>query len=273
MKERLTIVFLLAVAASVSFQCSKDEQLQPGDTPSPCMFLGVDTCRQKAPGLLVVDLAATKQTIHSFGASDCWTAKFIGQWADAGKKNKIADLLFSTDTLADGTPVGIGLSLWRFNIGAGSYEQGDTSNIVTDWRREECFQNRDGSYDWSKQQGAQWFLEAARARGVRYTLGFSLSPPVHMTLNGKAFNGTAGTNLNIQDGRLGDYADFLVAVSEHFGFDYLSPVNEPQWQWGKNDQSSQEGTQATNAEIANLCKLLSSKFSPASPTGIVVAEA
>lgn len=272
MKELVAIVFLF-VAAATFFQCSKDEQLQPANQPSPCMFLGVDTCAQQEPDMLVVDLSATKQTIHSFGASDCWTAKFIGKWGDVAKKNKIADLLFSTDTLADGTPEGIGLSLWRFNIGAGSYEQGDTSNIATDWRREECFQNPDGSYDWAKQEGAQWFLEAARARGVPYTLGFSLSPPVHMTLNGKAFNGTTGANLNIQDGRLGDYADFLVAVTEHFRFDYLSPVNEPQWQWGKNGQSSQEGTQATNADIAALCKLLSSKFSPASATGIVVAEA
>src|SRR5690606_18413605 len=68
-----------------------------------------------------------KQTIHSFGASDCWTAKFIGKWADIEKKNRVADLLFSTDTLSDGSPKGIGLSLWRFNIGGGSFEQGAAS--------------------------------------------------------------------------------------------------------------------------------------------------
>src|SRR5690606_39927671 len=81
------------------------------------------------------------------------------------------------DTLADGSPEGIGLSLWRFNIGAGSFEQGVASGIRTDWRREECFLNADGSYDWKKQQGQQWFLNAARERGVKYTLGFSIAPP------------------------------------------------------------------------------------------------
>lgn len=265
---------LFTLSLCVACGCGEEEEQPRADNESsPCIFLGVDTCQQNEKNRLVIDLQTTRQTIHSFGASDCWTAKFIGTWADAGKKNRIADLLFSTDTLDDGSPEGIGLTLWRFNIGSGSYEQGDTSNIATDWRREECFQNADGSYDWSKQAGQQWFLEAARARGVPYTLGFSLSPPVHMTLNGKAFNGTTSTNLNIQDGKLDDYAGFMVAVSEHFGFDYLSPVNEPQWQWGKNGTSSQAGTQATNVEIAQLTKLLSAKFPDNSKTEVVVGEA
>ena len=246
----------------------------PEEKPLPCIFLGVDTCKQKESGKLVINLNETKQTIHSFGASDCWTTKFIGKWADVSKRNKIADLLFSTDTLENGTPEGIGLSLWRFNIGSGSFEQGAASNITTDWRREECFQKADGSYDWSKQAGQQWFMEAAKLRGVPYTLGFSLSAPVHMTKNGKAFNGTTNTKLNILDDKLDDYADFMVAVSQHFKFDYLSPINEPQWSWGANDQSSQEGTQADNGEIAALSKQLSQKFSSqSSNTKVVVAEA
>src|SRR5690606_11720340 len=103
-----------------------------------------------------------KQTIHSFGASDCWTAKFIGNWTDVQKKNQVADYLFSMDTLEDGSPKGIGLSLWRFNIGAGSWEQGAASGIPDEWRREECFLDAAGVYDFNRQQGQQWFLQAAR---------------------------------------------------------------------------------------------------------------
>src|SRR3954465_15252558 len=100
-----------------------------GNDPNPpsnntCMYLGIDTCQQNSKTTIVVNLNNVKQTIHSFGASDCWTAKYIGKWTDVQKKNQIADLLFSTDTLQDGSPRGIGLSLWRFNIGGGSYEQG-----------------------------------------------------------------------------------------------------------------------------------------------------
>lgn len=272
--RQLSVLFLLAFVAVLCVQCDKDEAVTPDEEPNPCMFLGVDTCRQGEKGKLVINIADTKQTIHSFGASDCWTTKFIGRWTDVSKKDKIADLLFSTDTTEEGNPIGIGLSLWRFNIGAGSFEQGAESNITTDWRREECFQLSNGTYDWSKQEGQQWFLQAARERGVRYTLGFSLSAPVHMTLNGKAFNGTSGTKLNIQEGKLDDYADFMVEVSDHFKFDYLSPVNEPQWAWGSNDQASQEGTQAENGEIASLVRLLSEKFaSRGASTKVAIAEA
>ncbi|MBX6360590.1 MAG: hypothetical protein IRZ03_10985 [Acidobacterium ailaaui] len=221
---------------------------------------------------LSINLNEVHQTIHSFGASDGWTTKFIGTWTDVDKKNKIADLLFSMDTLKNGSPEGIGLSLWRFNIGAGSYEQGDSSDIATDWRREECFLNVDGTYDWSKEAGHQWFLQAAKKRGVKYTLGFALSPPVYMTKNGKAFNGTTNTSMNIRPGKMGDYADFLAKVANHFHFDYISPVNEPQWSWGESNSASQEGTQATNEEIASLVKLLSANLSGSS-TKVVVGEA
>ena len=254
--------------------CGKKGSDDPGSNPPPnnCMYLGVDTCQQKPKTTITVNLNDVKQTIHSFGASDCWTAKYIGKWADVQKKNQVADYLFSTDTLQDGTPKGIGLSLWRFNIGGGSYEQGGLSNISDEWRREECFLNADGTtYDWTKQAGQQWFLQAAKQRGVKYTLGFSITPPVYMTNNGKAYNSSGGTAMNIQTGKMDAYADFLAQVTSHFQFDYLSPVNEPQWTWGQATGASQEGTQATNAEITTLVKSLSAKIPGASK--IVVGEA
>lgn len=236
------------------------------------MFLGVDTCNQTGKVDITVDLNGDGQTIHSFGASDGWTCKFFGKWADNTKKTQIADWLFSTDTTGDGSPKGIGLSLWRFNIGGGSYEQGSGSGITDEWRREECFMNTDGSYDWNKQGGQQWFLQAARDRGVKYTLGFSLTPPVSMTKNGKAFNGTGGINMNIQVGKMDAYANFLAEVTKHFQLDYLSPVNEPQWAWGQPTSAGQEGTQADNEEIASLATLVSQKLA-GTASKVIVGEA
>jgi hypothetical protein len=228
-----------------------------------------------APVALTLKLSEVRQTIHSFGASDGWTCKFIGQWADNAKKQQVADWLFSTDTLTDGSPKGIGLSLWRFNIGSGSFEQGDSSHISDEWRREYCFLDSNGAYNWSEQAGQQWFLEAARQRGVRYTLGFSLTPPVFMTRNGKAFS-AGGTSLNIKPGLEERYADFLAKVTQHFRFSYLSPFNEPQWGWaaGNNGRAGQEGSPATNPEIANMVKLLSQKLAAAgSSAKVVIGEA
>jgi O-glycosyl hydrolase len=209
-----------------------------------------------------IHLNEEQQTIENFGASDCWTTKFIGNWADEKKKNLIADYLFSTDTLDNGQPKGIGLSLWRFNIGSGSYEQGKASNIQDEYRREECFLDAKGNYNWNKQKGQQWFLNAAKNRGLNNFLAFSITPPVQFTIDGKAHGINA--NFNLQKGKENAYADFMVNVVKHFnkaGFHmpYLSPFNEPQWNWGQ-DKSTQEGTAATNTEISNFIRILGPKL-------------
>src|SRR5574338_258623 len=68
------------------------------------------------------------------------------------------------------------------------------------------------------------------------------------------------------------YADFLSMVNKHFGINYVSLVNEPKWSWGKARRASQEGTQATNSEIATLVKQLSPKLSGTN-SKIVIGEA
>jgi len=266
----LPILLHITISLIVTGCTKKEAPIPP--PPNPCFYNGVDTCLLNIKTKISINLNDEKQTIHSFGASDCWTTKFIGKWGDVNKKNKIADYLFSTDTSADGSPKGIGLSQWRFNIGAGSYEQGSASGISDEWRREECFLTGTGTYDWSKQQGAQWFLNAARARNVKYINGFAVSAPVSMTLDGMAHGG-GRTSFNIQAGKMPDYANFLSTVAGHFNFDYVSPFNEPQWNWG-GANASQEGTAATNTEMAALTRLLGPKLQTAGVvTKIVLGEA
>lgn len=210
-----------------------------------------------------IDPAKTYQTMHSFGASDAWRTQHVGlNWPDE-KKNRIADWLFSMEEDEDGNPQGIGLSMWRFNIGSGSYEQGDASGITNTWSRVECFLAPDGSYDFSKQAGQQWFLEAARERGVGNFLAFTIAPPWFMSLNGKTTSqGKKG--MNIRPDQYDDYARFLVTVMKHFAvekgirFGYVSPVNEPQWDW---NTPRQEGTFANNADCYKLIGELNEEIS------------
>ncbi|MCX6915805.1 MAG: 4-alpha-glucanotransferase, partial [Verrucomicrobia bacterium] len=66
-----------------------------------------------------------------------------------------------------------------------------------------------------------------------------------------------------QSAWLEDYAMFLVDVMQHFDqqglhFDYLSPFNEPQWNW---DDPGQEGTPALNVELYALVCYLSRELS------------
>lgn len=216
------------------------------------------------------DYADLRQEIHSFGASDCWRTQYVGMWPEE-KKNEMADLLFSSEFDETGSPKGIGLSLWRFNIGSGSHEAGDAGGITSDWRRTECFLDKDGNWDWTKQEGQRWFLDAAKKRGVPYTLGFSITAPYFMTKNGMARASDTTPNANIREDQYRNYAAFMAEVCAHFGIDYLSPINEPQWAW---NVSRQEGMQATNEESAKLIKLLDEEITKrGSKTKVVFGEA
>nr|WP_315254703.1 glycoside hydrolase [uncultured Flavobacterium sp.] len=228
-----------------------------------------------------IDLNQELQTMDGFGASDAWRCQMVGKNWPIAKRNAIADLLFSKEIDAAGNPKGIGLSIWRFYLGSGSAEQGSNSDISDEWRRAECFQKPDGTYDWTKHAGQRWFLQAAKSRGVGKFLAFTVSPPVQMAINGKAFS-PQKLNMNIKQGMLPNYADFLVNCvdnlqrNEGITFDYLSPINESQWDWmaGNNSQASQEGTPATNQEMYDFAKLLSDKIKAKGlNTEIVLGEA
>jgi len=106
--------------------------------------LGADPPEKKDIVRFVILPKEKHQTISNFSASDGWSMQFIGLWDDK-KTNQIADWLFSTDNDANGQPKGIGLSLWRFNIGTGSAEQGEKSGIGNVWTRSECFLLPDGT--------------------------------------------------------------------------------------------------------------------------------
>lgn len=227
---------------------------------------GEDSVRDPSPLIMHIYLDREHQTMHSFGASDAWNMKYIGKNWPVKKRNEIADLLFSQEFDDKGNPNGIGLSLWRFFIGAGSKEQGESSGIERAYRREECFLKPDGTFDWSKQQGQQWFLKAAKERGVDYLLGFTCSPPVCMTRNGKAY-GLSGIDLgklNLKKEEYTKFASFISEVIKHFdasglSIDYFSPFNEPQWDWLPSNPTT-EGTGATNNEMFDVITTLNDQF-------------
>lgn len=227
-------------------------------------LLALAACSTPADVTYNIDTAADLQTMDNFGASDAWSMQFLGLWPQE-KQQTVADWLFSTENDENGKPKGIGLSVWRFNIGAGSSEQGDDSQIAPGTRTE-CFLQADGSYNWDKQQGQRNFLRLAKERGVEQFLGFLNSPPVYYTKNGLATNtGREGGSLNLKEKHYGDFAKFLANVveglEEHEGIhiDYLSPFNEPDGHWNWLGPK-QEGTPAHKQEIAAAVRLISKEF-------------
>ncbi len=226
---------------------------------------------------VTIDASVTYQTIQGFGASDAWNTDFVGKYWTTSVKDDIAKKLFAKTFDSNGNPEGIGLSRWRFNIGAGSSEQGTSSNIEMPERRAECFLNQNGSYTWTKQSGQQWFLNQAKTYGVEGLVAFVNSPPRFYTKSGRANsdNTDAFGTTNLKDGYYDDYSSFLITVLKHFEengthFSQISPVNEPQYAWG----SGQEGCPWKNLEIKQLAEQLNTDIVDSGlTTKILVAEA
>lgn len=230
------------------------------------LVLSASVSAAPAPLTLAVAPEQRFQVIDNFGASGAWSMDPIGrEWSDENKE-RLADLLFSREK-------GIGLSLWRFNIGAG----GGPSDVAWNpWRRVECFQPAaDAPFDWSRQAGQQWFLRAAKQRGVEHFLACVYSPPAWMTVNGRAHCDKQTGLSNLRPGDEPRFARFLAGVLRHFAdqglpFDTLSPVNEPNWDW----QGGQEGCSYDNEGIKRLvCALHSALAAAGLKTEIDVLDA
>jgi len=196
------------------------------------------------------------QEILGFGASDCWSIQYVGQWPLA-KRQAIADLLFEQGLDRAGDPRGMGLSVWRFNIGAGSSRQ---ANISTPWRRADTFLDDEfAGYDWTRLPGQRWFLDAARERGVERFVAFVNSPPVSMTKNGRAYCDPTSGSTNLAAGKEDDFAGYLADIVEHFRevenleFDVISPFNEPQWDW---EAGTQEGCRYSTGDMKSVIDAL-----------------
>jgi O-glycosyl hydrolase len=232
---------------------------------------------------IAISVNTQYQEIDNFGASGAWTATGVGKYWSKAKKNEAATLLFSQEMKADGSPKGIGLSAWRFNIGGGSALPTGKRNGKhalggprgrwghDNWRSAECFKYSEKSaIDPKAQEGGIWFLKKAQEMGVEDLIGFVNSPPFWLTYNEKAHHGDLSSvtvtnhkggvsykprfSSNLPDDKHGDFANFLVEVIKHLRdregiqLDYISPINEPTWAWVNNGVKSGEDLGGNNQE-------------------------
>lgn len=241
LKRSILVIFAGAVACSVQ----KMDLLNSTEDSSAIVY--------------TADFSKIYQTVHNFGASDAWSMQFVGKNWPENDRQRIAQLLFSTETDQNGRSLGVGLSAWRFNIGGGSAEQGAESKIEDEWRRAECFLESDGTYNWERQAGQQWFLQQAKEYGVKDFVGFVNTPPVYLTRNGKAWS-QDGLKSNLDASNATAYSKFLVEVIKGIEtktgveLNYISPFNEPQWEW---TCCKQEGSPWNNDELAATTRIIS----------------
>ena len=203
---------------------------------------------------IIVDTSKSFQKIESFTASDAWSGNFVGKYWDEKQKEQISAWLFSQQYDGLGNPAGIGLSMWRVNLGAGTLEQ-DSADIMPIQKRAESFLTKDGkSYDWDKCVGHQYFMQKATEYGCNNFLLFSNSPLVQYTKNGRGWSNFE-YEANIKPDCYEKFAAYLADVSQYFTdkkgwhIAYISPINEPQVRW---TTPKQEGSPWKSSEMRKM---------------------
>lgn len=194
------------------------------------------------------------QTIEGFGASGAWTAQVAGGWThideESGKpvNQRLAELLYSkTD--------GIGMNIYRYNLGGGSKNSG-SSVFGNKNRMAECFMKDDGTYDWSRDENAVKMLRLCVEAGADEVILFVNSPPEKFTKNHKSCLDKAWRS-NLPKKNEKAFSEYIFDCAEHFlkegiPVKYLSPVNEPLWVW--TEKNGQEGCHYTPYGVYSLLK-------------------
>ncbi len=181
-----------------------------------------------------LDKEKTYQTFEGIGASGAWWAQLVGAWDNKDEngeemRNAISRILYSkTD--------GIGMSIYRYNIGGGSAHSGNGE--YSDFaRRTESFDDGQGKYDFTRDKNAVYMMKRAVSDGADEVILFVNSPIERLTKNGLAHlkkNQPFRTNLSRKNYL--PFAEYCLDVTEHFVREgvpvkYLSPINEPYWIW------------------------------------------
>ena len=209
---------------------------------------------------MTIDETTTYQTMESFGASGCWWSQYMGLWDqpynDTGRtaREQLATLLYDRN-------FGIGLTNYRYNLGSGSADSGN-GEYADVHRRAQSFETAPGEYDWSKDEGAVWFLQKVTELGAKEVVLFCNSPLERLTKNGTAQMIQGQGNSNIDKENYHDWAVYCCDVAEHFiemgvPVKFISPINEPQWDWyaGNQEGCHYEPTQIAGAYLAFLEEL------------------
>lgn len=216
------------------------------------------------------------QTLDHFGTSAAFELNEITDAWQLSNLEPLAEALFSTEINPDGTLRGIGLSGFRVEIGACSYGQGSQSNISRVTARSKCPLLANGEYDWSQMAAELFWAKKAHAYGVHTLIGYSNSPPIYFTRNGLACRTLTDYVSNLRPDAYQAFAEYLARVAAHFQsqntpLHYISPVNEPQWEW---TCSTQEGTQWSSAEIRDVVAALQPAFTARQvSTKVTITEA
>lgn len=213
----------------------------------------------------------TYQTVEGFGASSAWTYQNLGLIEDEDVKEDAIERLYGDKGLA--------LNIFRYNIGGGGKEldvykdkqRGAESFFVKDNFKGDYSVFADANnYDFTRDKGVRELFEKALSKGnITEVVFFANSPHYLMTKNGLT-HASAKKENNLKEECYEAFSDYLLVITNWlcenivYKYDreikvYISPVNEPQWDWGGAD-ASQEGCHYDPEELAKFYDVFSKKL-------------
>ena len=198
------------------------------------------------------------QTFETFGTSSCWWSQTIDNEEDA---REIARLLYDDET-------GLGLDIYRYNIGGGEKDNPDC-RILDVTRRTESFyvynpEKGGYEYDFTRDANARRMLDMAVEYGAEEVILFCNSPHFSMTVSGHASGGLEEYVSNLPKENYKAFVDYVLTIADWFvaqGYPVtaISPINEPQWKWG-GDWVGQEGCHYTADETVEVLELFATEM-------------
>ena len=198
------------------------------------------------------------QVFESFGTSSCWWSQTVDNEETA---REIARLLYDDET-------GLGLDIYRYNIGGGEKENPDC-RIWDVNRRTESFyvlneETGEYEFDFTRDANARRMLDMAVEYGAKEVILFCNSPHFSMTASGHASGGLTEYASNLPKENYQKFVDYVLTVADWFvsqGYPVsaISPINEPQWKWG-GDWVGQEGCHYTADETVKVLELFAKEM-------------
>ncbi len=207
----------------------------------------------------MIDKTKKYQTFEEFGTSSCWWAQTI---ADDNFAREITKKLYSEED-------GLGLKIFRYNIGGGEADNPDC-RIWDTARRTESFYVLDDAtgeykYDFTRDANARRMLDYAIEYGAEKIILFCNSPHFSMTKSGHASGGLEEYSSNLPEENYQKFVDYLLTIADWFvaqGYPIyaISPINEPQWSWGSPDLVGQEGCHYEPEETVRLLEMFATEM-------------
>ncbi len=208
-----------------------------------------------------MELLDRQQEITGWGTSAAWWAQMVENTETA---DEYAKLLYSKE--------GLGLNVYRYNVGGGERENPNTRLWRESSRSTDSFlvpevyaETGKLEYDFTKDANAQQMLFRSLEYGcIDTVILFANSPHYLMTVSGQASGGLKPAQSNLKKECYEDFADYMLDIAEYFISEgvpvkYISPINEPQWDWG-GDWVGQEGCHYEIDEVIEVARVFARKI-------------